>query len=145
MLFNGYRLLVIEKLFFEDEVEYGELYEHCYTHDDDGGNEAVDAYLHTCPEEHNMQQEIDSMTATESDEAFPWRRSMESEVCRGEVVHEEWNNIADGVWCVYLDEQLTQQIYGIVYSCWEASVEDKAHELCFACIAMEYGVEGIQV
>ena len=126
-------------------MEYGELYEHCYTHDDDGGNEAVDAYLHTCPEEHNMQQEVHPVTATESDEAFPWRRSMESEVCRGEVVHEEWNNIADGVWCVYLDEQLTQQIYGIVYSCWEASVEDKAHELCLACIAMEYGVEGIQV
>ena len=126
-------------------MEYGELYEHCYTHDDDGGNEAVDAYLHTCPEEHDMQQELDSMTAAESDEAFPWRGSMESEVCRGEVVHEEWNNIAYGIGSVYLYEQLTQQIYGIVYSCWEASVEDKAHELCLACIAMEYGVEGIQV
>ena len=76
-------------LFLKDEMEDGELNEHCYPHDDDGGNEAVDTYLHTCPEEDDVEQEIHPVAAAESDEAFPGRRSVEGEVCRGEIVYEE--------------------------------------------------------
>lgn len=74
---------------FKYEVEYGELHEHCYSHDDDGGNEAVDAYLHTSPEEDDVEQEIHPVAAAESDETFPRWRSVEGEVCRGEIVYEE--------------------------------------------------------
>jgi len=70
-MFNSLIVYWLSFFFFEDKVKYGELYEHCYSHDDDGGNEAVDAYLHTCPEEDDVEQEIHPVAATESDEAFP--------------------------------------------------------------------------
>ena len=117
-------------------MEYCELYEHCYSHNDDGGNEAVYTYLHTYPEEDDVEQEIHPVAAAESDEAFPGRRSVEGEVCRGEVVHEERYDITDGIRGVYLDEQLTQQIYGIVYASRETAVEDKTQKLRLAGIAM---------
>ena len=66
---------------------------------------------------------------------------MEGEVCRGEIVYEERYDIADGVRGVDLDEQLTQQIHGIVYASRETAVEDKTQELRLAGIAMKYGID----
>ena len=129
----------VSLLLFEDEPEYCELHEHGDAHHDDRCYEAVYAQLHAAPEEHYVQTEVDAMASGETNELLPRRLLSEGEQTCGVEVRRKAHDIADGVCCVHLYQQLQEEINAVVYACGEYAVEDKAYELRLALVIVFYG------
>ena len=117
-------------------AQNGELYEHGDAHYDERCHEAMDAYLHTEPEEHYVKSEVHRMRTREAHKMLPRRLLSESETARGVVVYQKTHHITRGIGGINLNEQLQEVVNDIMNRSREASIEYKPHKLRLALLSV---------
>ena len=135
----------------EDHLQYGELHQHGYAHDDEGGYETVDAEVDAGREEDYMEQEVDGVAARKAEKAAKGGGGAESEDAGEVEVDGETDEVADSVCSTCstvehgrakgmcqkkVDGKEQKKIHAVVDGGRYAAVDDETDELCLAGIAV---------